>query len=325
MSRSTTKRWLASAVLVALIMSAAACGPGGGPSSSEPSASAATTPRPSAAPASASPIPSLPTAEPTNATVAVAAYFALQGNLDEPAPLVPVHRDVSNSDAIATAAMQALLDGPTEDERAHDLVVGTIGTEIPEGTRLLGIDIQADTATVDLSSEFATGDLLGSDIESWTGRLAQVTYTLTQFPTVDGVRFSIEGKPTAMIEGHEGLPIDRATRSAYADQLPGIFIDRPAWGGPLSDPLTVTGIAQILGEPAQFEAALVNRTTDEIILQQTVVAPCASGGCWQPPGGGEFEFQLAIPERADRTDLLLRVWVLEPDGGLTSFLQYPLE
>ena len=325
MSRSTTKRWLASAALVALIMSAGACGPGGGPSRSEPSASAATTPSPSAAPASASPIPSLPTAEPTAATVAVAAYFVLQGNLDEPAPLVPVHRDVPNSDAIATAAMQALLDGPTEDERAHDLVVGTIGTEIPEGTRLLGIDIQAGTATVDLSSEFATGDLLGSDIESWAGRLAQVTFTLTQFPTVDGVRFSVEGKPTAIIEGHEGSPIDRATRSAYTDQLPGIFIDRPAWGGPISDPLTVTGIAQILAEPAQFQAALVNRTTDGIILQQTVVAPCASGGCWQPPGGGEFEFQLAIPEGADRTDLLLRVWALEPDGGVTSFLQYPLE
>jgi hypothetical protein len=136
----------------------------------------------------------------------------------------------------------------------------------------------------------------------------------------------VDGQPTVVIEGHEGTPIDRATRSAYADQLPGIFIDRPAWGGPISDPLTVSGIAQILVDPAQFQAALVNRTTDAVIVQQTVVAPCASGGCWQPPGGSEFEFQVSIPEGTDRSDLMLRVWaVAELDGSLVSFLQYPLE
>jgi hypothetical protein len=265
-----------------------------------------------------------PTTQATPESIGVSAYFVLQGNLDEPPPLVPVNRDVGRTDAAATAAMQALLDGPTDDERAHDLVLGTIGTEIPEGTRLLGIDIENGTATVDLSSEFASGDLLGEDIESWALRLAQVTYTLTQFPTIDSVEFSVDGKPTDAIEGHEGTRIDRATRSAYSDQLPGIFIDRPAWGGASSNPLMVSGTAQILADPPQFEAALVDRTTDEIIVQQTVIAPCITGGCWQPPGGGGFEFQMSIPEGTDRANVLLRVWEVSLDGSPINSLQYPL-
>lgn len=74
-----------------------------------------------------------------------------------------------------------------------------------------------------------SGDILGEDLGAWADRLAQVTYTLTQFPTIDSVMFKVDGKPIKAIEGHEGTPIDRATRGAYADQLPGIFIDQPAW------------------------------------------------------------------------------------------------
>jgi spore germination protein GerM len=327
MNGPTLKSWLISATLVTLVT---ACSGGNAPSAPTASPDATPSPNPLAASApsvgSASPAP---TPEPTPGKFALKAYFLLFGNVDGPTPLVPVNRDVDGTVAVARAAMDQLLAGPTDDERAHDLRVGTIGTQIPEDTRLLGLDVADGIATVDLSGQFASGDITGDEVESWATRLAQVTYTLTQFPTVESVRFLVDGKPGGAIEGHEGSAIDLATRSAYTDQLGGIFVDEPAWGGALTDPLTVSGIAQIASDPPEiaskppeFHAALVSRT-GEIVVQQTV-RPTCSPGCWQPPGGGEFEFQMSIPTGDDGTDLMLVVWEDSTDGGQSGAWAYPL-
>src|SRR5688572_31898073 len=96
-----------------------------------------------------------------------------------------VRRPLPQPEAPGTAAMEALLAGPNEQESAAG-----ISTVIPDGARLLGLEVTAGIATVDLSREFepstgTTGELL---------TLAQVVYTLTQFPTVDAVRFRLEGR-----------------------------------------------------------------------------------------------------------------------------------
>jgi germination protein M len=327
MNGSILRPWLVRATLLASITSVAACG--GARPSTLPVATPAPTELAVQSPEATTPVASAaPSAEPTPGKVALKAYFLLFGNIDGPTPLIAVNREVDQTAGVAAAAMQQLLDGPTDDERAHDLRLGTIGTQIPDGTRLLGIVIEDGVATVDLSGEFASGDIDGDDRESWAIRLAQVTFTLTQFPTVDSVMFMVDGEATKAIEGHEGTPIDRATRDAYADQRPGIFIDQPTWGGAITDPLTVSGMAQIdqvdLAEPPEFHAALVDRSTDEIVVQQTVRATCELG-CWQPPGGGPFEFQISIPAGANRGDLLLRVWSVSADGSPADFLQYPLD
>jgi spore germination protein GerM len=322
MNRSILRTWLVRATLPVMIAMVAACGAAAStPPVPTPSASETPAQNPSATPIASA----TPTVQPTPGRIALKAYFLLFTGSDEsPGQLVPVNREVDRTAAVARAAVERLLAGPTEDERAHDLRLGTIGTSIPKGTRLLGIDIGGGIATVDLSGEFASGDIRGDDRESWALRLAQVTYTLTQFPTIDGVRFRLDGKPTKAIEGHEGSPIDPATRAAYTDQLPGIFVDHPAWGAAITDPLTVSGIAQIVAEPPQFQAAFVDRTTDKIIVQQTVRAPCDTG-CWQPPGGGEFQFRLSIPQGAIRGNMLLRVWEISArDGSHINVLDYPL-
>jgi germination protein M len=327
MNGSIPKAWFVRAAVLTSIWALAACAgvSGSSPPAATPSPSAIAATSPSAAPTGSPALPSpAPTAEPNPGRIALKAYFLLFAGSDEsPGALVPVHREVEGTVAVARAAMEELLAGPTEDERAHDLRVGTIGTHIPEGTTLLGIDIENGIATVDLSGEFASGDILGDERESWAFRLAQVTFTLTQFPTVESVRFMVDGKPATAIEGHEGTPIDLATRDAYADQRPGIFVDQPAWGGALTDPLTVSGLVQTDADPPEFHAALVSRTTDEVVVQQTVRATCPIG-CWQPPGGGEFEFRLSLPEGADRDDLMLRVWEVAADGNEVGVLQYPL-
>ncbi len=323
MNGSMLRTWFVLATMLVLV---AGCG-GGAPGATvaTPAPAGTAVPTPAATPAdSASPAPTAePTAEPFAGQIGLKAYFLLFDDVGANAPLVPVHREVPATAAVARAAIEQLLAGPTEDERAHDLRVGTIGTGIPEGTRLLGIDVAGGVATVDLSGEFASGDILGDERDAWAHRLAQVTFTLTQFPTVESVQFMVDGKPATAIEGHEGSPIDLATRAAYADQLPAVFVDEPAWGGALTDPLTVSGIAQINGVSPQFQAAIVSRTTDESLARQTVRPACPEG-CWQPPGGGPFEFEVAIPGGADQDDLMLVVWSGPANDDPSNAVTYPL-
>jgi hypothetical protein len=321
MNGSTFKTWIGSMALMAIL---AACGGGTSPTAAPTSPAEAPSPSPSVAPSEAAATPSATSStQPSAGKLQLKAYFLLYGNIDGPTPLVPVSREVDGTVAVARAAMEQLLAGPTDDERAHDLRVGTIGTRIPEGTRLLSLDVGDGIATVDLSGEFATGDITGDERESWAIRLAQVTYTLTQFPTVQSVRFLVDGKPGGAIEGHEGSPIDLATRAAYADQLPAVFVDEPAWGGAIADPLTVSGIAQLDGDSPEFRAALVSRTTDESLVQQTVRPTCPTG-CWQPPGGGEFEFPIAVPGGEDQDDLMLVVWWGPANDDPSNAVSYPL-
>ena len=67
-------------------------------------------------------------------------------------------------------------------------------------------------------------------------RLAQVVYTLTQFSTVKSVVFQIEGQ-TVTVFGGEGIVLDGPVgRADFDDQLPSIFVDRPAYGAALGNP-----------------------------------------------------------------------------------------
>jgi hypothetical protein len=102
---------------------------------------------------------------------------------------------------VATAAVKALLARPTRSERAAG-----IRTEIPRGTRLNGITISKREAVVDLSAEYEAG----ASSRSLQLRLAQVVYTLTQFPTVGKVRLSVDGSP---VRGHA---VGRSAYSAFA-------------------------------------------------------------------------------------------------------------
>jgi spore germination protein GerM len=125
--------------------------------------------------------------------------------------LIPQLRTHAPTRLVATAAVSALLAGPTPAERTAG-----IATAVPAGTRLLGISINQGVATVDLTSGYQSG---GGSL-SMQLRLAQVVYTLTQFPTVKTVRFALDGAPVNVFSG-EGIVLDHpAGRSDYADLAP---------------------------------------------------------------------------------------------------------
>ena len=123
---------------------------------------------------------------------------------------VAVHRQAPAA-APATAAVRALLKGPTAAERAHGL-----GSAVPAGTRLLRLSVRSRVAVVDLSSRFASGG--GS--ASMFARLGQLVYTLTAVRGVDAVNLRIEGRPVRVFGG-EGLVLQQPlSRAAYADFVP---------------------------------------------------------------------------------------------------------
>lgn len=88
------------------------------------------------------------------------------------------------------AAAEMLVEGPTKAERSADVEVQT---QIPAGTEVKGVKVDDDgTAVVDVTPEFTAKVADDSELDA---RLAQVTYTLTQFPGVEATKVVAGGKP----------------------------------------------------------------------------------------------------------------------------------
>jgi hypothetical protein len=166
---------------------------------------------------------------------------------------------------VATAAMNALLAGPTAAEAKAGLA-----TSVPAGTKLLGISIKKGVATVDLTSQYQSG---GGSL-SMKARLAQVVYTLTQFSTVRAVLFHLDGEPVNVFSG-EGIVLDHPVgRKDYADLLPVIAVDKPAGGVRVSSPVAVAGSANV------FEANVTVKVLDEngnVVGHAFTTASCGTG------------------------------------------------
>ncbi len=166
---------------------------------------------------------------------------------------------------VGSAAVNALLAGPSAAERAAG-----VGTSIPDGTDLLGLSIDGGVATVDLSRTFESG---GGSL-SMFNRLAQLTYTVTQFPSVQGVNLELEGKPVTVFGG-EGIILEQPmTRRSYHDRLPAILVQSPLIGERVSSPVTVSGTADV------FEAVVSITILDadgQEIASSTTMATCGTG------------------------------------------------
>jgi hypothetical protein len=166
----------------------------------------------------------------------VRVYFLRDGKV------APVARTVTGP-AVATAALRELADGPTSTERAQGLTS----------------EIHDAPSTVTIANGVATVDL--PDISHTA--LAQVVYTLTQFPTVDGVR-------TPRMLG-DATPL---TRADFEDVTPAILVESPLPGETVTSPLRVSGTANTF--EATFDLAVVN-SSGARIAWRFVTASSGSG------------------------------------------------
>jgi hypothetical protein len=277
------------AVVVVLAFGLAACG-GDGSSGSTPTATVTVTATPTAG----------PTEEPS-ATMTVSLYF-LRGET-----LGVAHRVVSRTLTPAHRALDLLLAGPNAREKAAGL-----STAIPPGaeTNILIYDADTRVLTVDLTSEFAEGD----GALALQARVAQVVYTMTQFPTIKAVRFRIEGKANVPLGG-EGLIVSGAQgRADWEALLPPIFVESPAVGDVVGSPVTVRGSAMVF--EATFAVELLDARGD--VLQRATVT--ASAGA---PERGRFSVGLSYMTLAGRGTL--RVYdESEADGSIIFEARVPL-
>lgn len=117
------------------------------------------------------------------------------------------------------AAADALVAGPTGREARTEVETTS---QIPAGTSVKGIELDDGTATVTVSADFTRGvparpGARDADEQAEIdARLAQVTYTMTQFPGVERARVVSGGTPVA--------PSGGGGAQARAD------LDRPARG-----------------------------------------------------------------------------------------------
>ncbi|WP_088893129.1 GerMN domain-containing protein [Leptolyngbya ohadii] len=154
------------------------------------------------APVSTAVSPSPQTSPAQEQTVQV---YWLKTNSDkiELAP-APVSVPAGQPDTTLKAAFETMLKGSPD---------ATLTSTVPQGTRLLGLEVKPDGVHVNLSQEFTSGG--GS--ASMQGRLGQVIYTATAIDPNAKVWLSVEGKPLDVLGG-EGLLVNQPTSRSDFEQ-----------------------------------------------------------------------------------------------------------
>jgi hypothetical protein len=189
--------------------------------------------------------------------------------------LWPVTRGVTATNAVIGAAVRSLLARPTRAE-----VRSGARTAVPAGTQLLGISLHGHVATVDLTSDFTAGGSAASE----RLRLAQLVYTVTQFPGVHGVLVHLDGAPVAALSDGLVLASPMTRRSmGFPGLAPAITVTSPKAGATVQAPFTVRGVADV------FEAGLTYQLLDAGGHELGSGASSASCGTGCP---GTFSFTI---------------------------------
>ena len=233
-------------------------------------------------------------------TMPVAAYLLRDGRV------APVSRTVESSPAVARASLEALLEGPTTEERA-----GGLASAIPEGTTLRDVAIADRVATVDLSGSFDDGG--GS--ASMLGRVAQVVATLTRFPTVERVAFRLDGEPVTAIGG-EGVVVDPPIgRLAIEQQTPQILVESPLPGDTVSSPIRLRGTANVYEATVSLE---MRDAADDVLLETFTTATSGNGT------RGTFAAELEVPEGAEGAVTIVAFEASAEDGRPLHVVRVPV-
>ncbi|MGZ4124217.1 MAG: Gmad2 immunoglobulin-like domain-containing protein [Actinomycetota bacterium] len=259
------KRPILSLILVTLSLAAAGCAAGGAadlgpvPGGSGASISPTEPTGPSATPTPTSARSPGTSPRPSAETMTFEVWF-VRGE-----DLFVVHRTEPFSPRVGSTAADALLQGPGAAERGAD-----VSTAVPAGVRLRGLAIDGGVANVDLTGVFESG---GGSLSMFL-RLAELTYTLTQFPTVDSVVLSLDGRRVDVFSG-EGIIVDHPlTRAQFRQFLPAILVETPAIGERVSSPITIAGTADVF--EATVSIAILDGSGREIVRTFTT-ATCGTG------------------------------------------------
>ena len=215
------------------------------------------------------------------AATEVRAYFLRDGKV------WPLLREASPVAAQANAALDALFAGPTAEEEEQVGVETAIPDDVGSYT-LLGAGAQRGAVTLDLDTPLTRP------------ALAQVVYTLTQFPLIEAV-----------------VVQDRAYRRAsFEDLTPAILVEWPLALDAAANPIHAFGTANT------FEATFGYELTDtegEVVEEEVVSSTSGSGV------RGRFEFvteEYSVP--SDGVGALIVFERSAQDGSRVNVVEIPL-
>lgn len=241
-----------------------------------------------------------PDAETPNDEPTPTKEIALEVWLTSGDSLRPVIRRVDQTPGVARAAVEMLLEGPTDRESDLD-----VSSQIPEGADLLDIAISDRIATVDLSGGFDDGG--GS--ATMLMRLGQLTYTLTQFDTVSGVLLRLDGEPVETFSS-EGIVVEEPQkRKDYRNLLPQIVVTSPGIDDRVTSPLEISGTANVFEATVSFRLMVEGNE----LASGFATATCGTGcrGTYE----GMLEFDVG-----EETDAVLEVFESSAEDGSPLFL-----
>ncbi len=118
----------------------------------------------------------------------------------------PVTRQIRKTDSPMSEAIKVLLQGPSIEEAKKGL-----RSFIPPETELISAYVKNGTAFINFSEEFQFNRY---GIEAYYAQLAQIVFTVCEFPTVETVQFLIEGRHKEYLGGEGvwiGSPFSKAS------------------------------------------------------------------------------------------------------------------
>ena len=208
---------------------------------------------------------------PSEAPALVALYFLQDGKV------WPEQRGLVTGPAIATNTVHQLFEG-TESE---------LTSAIPPETRLRSLAIKGGVASIVLDPPVTDPKAL-----------AQLTYTLTQFDSVQRVSFN--GDP----------PVGRA---AFEAETPAILLESPLSHEEVGSGFEATGTANTFEATFQYEL----RDADDKILKKNFVTATSGSGT-----RGTFRF--TVPYEASGPGRLVVFEISAEDGSRTNERSIPL-
>jgi germination protein M len=220
-------------------------------------------------------------------TSSVLVYFLREGKV------AAARRTVEHRGDVAAAAIRALVEGPTAEEASAGLATAVV----PE-TRVGSLSIVNGSARIELIQP----EIEEEDVVT-TASVAQVVYTLTQFPSVRGVVY-------------EGTRVLGAglTRKDMEEWTPAILVESPVLGETVSSPIRVTGTANT------FEATLMLRVEagGRKVAERFATATSGSGQ------RGTFDATIAVPPRVSGRIVLVAFESSAVNGEPINVVRIPL-
>ncbi|HVF06541.1 MAG TPA: Gmad2 immunoglobulin-like domain-containing protein [Frankiaceae bacterium] len=281
MSRPRRTTALLALLAIPALAALSACGTDRAPAArasgdpTSPPASATTTtsaPPASSASSSASTSPSAPA---TSARVGV--YYLGTGGGKHPRPVLfrefRAVNAAAGADRIRAAVAAMLHDAPADRDYS---------SLWPRSTKVLGVTISGDVATVNLSSDAQSASASSSQEGA---SVQQLVHTVTAAaPAVRGVRLRFDGRTRDSLWGHVDTS-GTLRRAPAIDWLAAVWVVEPGEGARVGRTFTVDGVATVFEGSVSWHVTQGGRTLASGAAQATEGAP----------GRGTFRASVTLP------------------------------